>query len=54
MGNFKQEMEEMMGVLDELSCKQKTNGPQILMESKIESNESGLSTEKTRPRKKKW
>ena len=43
-----------MGVLVELSCKQKTDGPQILMESKIESNESGPSTQKTRPRKKKW
>ena len=52
--NFEREREEMMRVLDELSCKQKTDGPQILMESEIESNESGPSTEKTRPRKKKW
>lgn len=27
VGNFEQEMEEMMGVLDELSCKQKAGGP---------------------------
>ncbi|KAK9187477.1 hypothetical protein WN944_018872 [Citrus x changshan-huyou] len=52
VGNFEREREEIMRVLDELSCKQKIGGPQILMGSEIESNESGLSTEKTRPMKK--
>lgn len=53
-GNFKRVEEEIIRDLEEMSCKEKINGPQNQMETEIESNESGPRAEMTKPRKKKW
>lgn len=41
-----------MKVVDEMRCKQKTNGLPIQMESEVEDSENRLRAEKIRPKKR--
>lgn len=41
-----------MKVVDEMGCKQKTNGLPIQMESEVEDNENRLRAKKIRPKKR--